>query len=54
MFGEEKEKMEKVKRLKCKECGKEYSYHNKWVDKHAKKFKHYKFKRINDEFLRDV
>jgi hypothetical protein len=36
--------------LKCKECKKKYKWHNKWVDKHAKKFNHYKFVRIDDEF----
>lgn len=43
----------KKKRLKCKDCGKEYQYHNKWVDKHAKKFNHYKFKEINHEKIFD-
>jgi len=36
--------------LICKECGKKYKWHNKWLGKHAKKFKHYKFKKIENEF----
>ena len=26
----------KEKRLECCECGKKYTHHNRWVDKHAK------------------
>lgn len=36
-----------IKTLECIECKKKFSFHNRWVDKHAKKYNHYKFKEIN-------
>lgn len=39
----------RTKKLKCRECGNEYTFHNRWVEKHVKKTGHRKFKRINDD-----
>jgi len=41
--------MKKQKTLKCKDCGKEYTYHNGWLERHVAKTGHIRYKTINDK-----
>ena len=41
--------MKKIKTLKCKTCGKEYTFHNGWLERHVAKTGHITFKGINQK-----
>jgi hypothetical protein len=50
MMEKENEKKEPaVKHYQCRECKKKYVKWNKWMTKHIQKYKHNKFKKINEE-----